>query len=200
MREESHISEQFLDHLDTISGLAYTLEEKRGDYEETVEKIQGNGSLEDAGHDFKEISMVLESVFDEIDALDQVIGQADMEVLVEKGGKHNYIDIDHQLKQTENGYEGLDKWKDAVVFAYQFNDDQVKVLERNLSVAGTIIQHYETIRDTYTKLDKQFDWIIGTETKARKQITQEKQEIQPPIYSLLHTKYDPQASKLNTEV
>jgi hypothetical protein len=204
VRRRKRISEQFLDHLDTISGLSQTLEERKEEYETTIEDVQGSKSLGDADRVFNEVRTLLESVFDEINALDSLIEYADMEVPVAKRDEGGYIDIGDWLQEAENGrYTGINSWEEAVVFADRFNDEKLEVIEEELSVAGTLIKHYEDIIETYREIDKQFDWIIGTETEAREQIPTNDlgmYKIEPPIYSLLNSEYERRASKLNAEV
>lgn len=83
MINNSHVSEQFLDHLDSLSGLARTLENKRNEYEATVENLKESNYVEE-DHAFDEVSDLLERVFDEIDALDSLIEYSDMEAPVKK--------------------------------------------------------------------------------------------------------------------
>ena len=202
--KKSYISEQFLDHLDNLSGLTYTLEQRQRRYEKALDNIQGTEASRRDERSIEEVGKLLESVFEEIDALDSLIEYADMKAPVAKGHDKGYIDLEDFLHEAENGrYTEINTWKEAVVFADRFNDGDLEVLEENLSVAGTMIEHYEAIKNTYTKVDHQFDWIIGTETEAREQLPTDDlglYEVEPPIYSLLNTEHNSRAAKLNSEV
>lgn len=125
-------------------------------------------------------------------------------LLSKKGNDAGYIDIGDWLQEVENGsYTGVNSWEEAVVFGLRFNDDELQVMEEKLSVAGTMIEYYDQIVSTYDDIDDQFEWIIGTEKRAREQMPTDNDglyEIEPPIYNLLTSEYADRAAKLNTEV
>jgi hypothetical protein len=200
---KSHISEEFLDHIDQLSGLAVTLEQQEENYREAIDNLEDSDQGKDAERTFNQVSSLLESVFDELDALDSLIEYSEMRATVSKGSKKGYFDLEDWLEDTEDGrYDSIDSWKEAVIFADVY-DDELEVQEEKLSIAGTLIEYSDAVVRAYQKLDRQFDWLIDNEEEARENVETNDlglYETEPPIYQLLNTEYNDRASKLNTEV